>query len=146
MPNDRKLIKSSEGEEGLTAKDLEYIIEVNKKSIEINIEVEKQNEQVISKLEDINEKLNDIIINQNDIKNEQKDLKRIVDEEIKKKVDTNQSIEDTKELSEESNKILKDTIEDKVEEIEKNLFRLVIILGSAGVGTIITIIQSLLHK
>jgi hypothetical protein len=34
----------------------------------------------------------------------------------------------------------------KIDDIDKNLFRLVIILGSAGVGTIFAIIQMFLHK
>lgn len=114
MVNDKKKI----GEENITSSELEYILDVNKKAIEINLEVEKQNEQTLNSLERIEEKIDDIT-------EKQKDHIRITEEIALK---------------------LKDDIEAKIEEIEKNLFRLVIILGSAGVGTILTIIQTFLHK
>jgi hypothetical protein len=114
MVNEKKKI----GEEGITSSELEYILDVNKKAIEINLEVEKQNEQTLSSLERIEEKIDGIT-------EKQKDHIRITEELVLK---------------------LKNDIETKIEEIEKNLFRLVIILGSAGVGTILTIIQAFLHK
>jgi hypothetical protein len=39
--------------EKITSAELEYILDVNKKAIEIHIEVEKQNEQILNVLEKI---------------------------------------------------------------------------------------------
>ncbi len=39
-----------------------------------------------------------------------------------------------------------ENIESKIEEIDKNLFRLVLILGSTGVGALITVITTLFKK
>lgn len=73
----------------LTSGELQNILEVNKKAIEIHLEVERQNEDII---------------------------------EILKHCKT------------------------KIDEVEKNLFKLLIVLGSIGAGGIIGIIQFLLHK
>ncbi len=146
MAKDIKSLRDQDGEEVLTSSELKYILEVNKKAIEINIEVEKQNEEVISNLEEVKdfaerveEKINSIIY-------EQKENKRLV-------LETKDLVKDNKEISEEiqktgeeTNEIIKDTLKKKIEDIEKNLFRLIIVLGSAGIGTLITIIQSYLHK
>lgn len=149
MPLDKKqnFRTQNDEEEGvLTTKNFNSILEVNRKAIEINIEVEKQNEQVIGIISDISEQLNTIFNCQNDIKAEQKELRRTF-EDSKKMIDQNKELLDSlKKKSEETNESVKGSIEKKVDEIEKNLFRLVIILGSAGVGTIITVIQTFLRK
>ena len=126
--------------------DFEYILEVNKKAIEINIEVEKQNEQIIECLDDnklvydrIEEKIDNIL-------NAQKDQRRIADESKALIEESKDLVEEVQRVAEESNDILKDTVKKKVEEVKKNLFRLIIILGSAGIGTLVTIVQSFLHK
>lgn len=134
-------------EDLITSQDLQNILEVNKKGIEINIEVEKQNEQVISLLENFEnsfgateEKLNSII-------EIQKDIKRLTEENKKILEDSKSDIEDIKKSSEEVNKLISLKVEKKIEDIDKNLLKLIIILGSAGVGTIFTIVQSYLqHK
>lgn len=69
----------------LTSQDLETILEINKKAVEIYVEVENQNEEVLEKLK-------------------------------------------------------------KLEEIEKSLFKLTIIFGSMGLGTIIALIKLLLSS
>ncbi len=126
--------------------DFEYILEVNKKAIEINIEVEKQNEQIIECLDDtkltydrIEEKIDYIL-------SSQKEQKRIADESKTLIEKSKELVEEVQRVAEESNDILKDAVKKKVEDIEKNLFRLIIILGSAGIGTLVTIVQSFLHK
>lgn len=121
---DKKYPKPQQ-EDFITSNDLEYILDVNKKSIEINLEVEKQNEQVIAKLDDLIELQQESRLEQQEIKLEQKNI-------ITKMGETNEFI-----------KII---INKKIEKIEKDLFKLVILLGSMGVGAIITIIQSLFHK
>ena len=95
----------------ITSGELEYILEVNKKAIEINVEVAQQQEQVLEK------------------------LKLIEDGKVQ-----------VLKFSEETNEIVKESIEEKIESIEKHLFRLNIILGSAGVGAILTLIQYFIHK
>lgn len=40
---------------------------------------------------------------------------------------------------------VKDTLKTKITDLDKNIFRLVILLGSAGIGTIIAIIRSFVH-
>jgi len=86
----RKPSKYDENEERstpLTTGDLRFILETNKKSIEIYLEVEKQNEEVLKKLESLSE-----------------DIDKIVTHE---------------------------------KNIDKNFFKLVVLLGTIGVGTII---------
>lgn len=128
-------------EEFLTSNDLEYILEVNKKSIEINIEVEKQNEQVISLLEDFQEKNKDSDKKLDSLGENQKTILRITEENQENLKNSQKKIEEIQLFSKEVMEIKK-----KIEEIEKNLFRLVIILGSAGIGTLVTIIQAYLKK
>lgn len=147
MANDKlKSLRNEDGEEVLTSSEFKYILEVNRKAIEINIEVAKQNEQVISNLEEfkdlverIEEKLETVIDEQKEHKRLTLDAKGTIEE-------SKEITEDIQKISEESNEIIKDNLKKKIEEIEKNLFRLIIILGSAGIGTLVTIIQSFLHK
>lgn len=90
-PNDKKRNEYENAEHTkLTSGDLQTILEVNKKSIEIHIEVEKQNEDIIEELA---------------------------------------------------------YIRTKVDDIDKALFKLIIVLSSIGVGTVIGIIQMIIgHK
>lgn len=73
----------------LTSGDLQNILEVNKKAIEIHIEVEKQNEEILDKL---------------------------------------------------------NYLRDKIDDIDKALFKMALILSSIGAGTVIGIIQIFLNK
>jgi len=79
----------------LSASDLLSILEVNRKTVEIHLEVEKQNEQVLSML---------------------------------------------KEMKEAAGKM-----EEKMEELDRGLFRLMVILSSAGAGTLLTLLQQFMH-
>lgn len=96
----------------ITSTELDYILEVNRKSIQIHTEVAHQNEDILDKLDKLTTKM--------------------------------ESIE---KLSEESNKTLvgPQKMEERVENIDKNLFRLMILLGSMGIGLIIEIIKLLAH-
>lgn len=115
-----KILKTGErdGDNNITSSELEYILDVNKKAIEIHIEVEKQNEQILDTLEKIDNKLLIII-------DEQKEQKR---------------------LAEDTQTALEEEVQEKVDEIEKALFRLSVILSSASIGAILTIIQAFLHN
>jgi len=85
MPsNDKKTNCNDQEGAKLTSGDLKNILEVNKKSVEIYLEVERQNEDII------------------------KDLTH-----MKKKID----------------------------DIDRNLFKLIVILGGLGLGTIFGILQ-----
>lgn len=154
MPTEKKNLKLGDAEDLITSQDLQVILDVNKKAIEINIEVEKQNEQVISMLEHfkevsetVEEKIELIYESQRTFKEEQKEVKRILEENKKDFEKFEIHIDEVRKFSEETNKVITDNIKADVKEIEKNLFRLIIILGSAGVGTIFTILQTYLqHK
>ncbi len=54
-------------------------------------------------------------------------------------------INSIEKVAEATHQSIKEQIEEKVEKIEKNLFRLLIILSSTGVGMLYTVIQSLMH-
>ncbi len=146
MAKDIKSLRDEDGEEVLTSSELKYILEVNKKAIEINIEVEKQNEEVISNLEEVKDFAERVEEKIDNILYEQREHKRLTLETKTIAEDSKEISEEIQKTGEETNEIIKDTLKKKIEEIEKNLFRLIIILGSAGVGTLVTIIQSFLHK
>jgi hypothetical protein len=60
-PNDKKRSDCGVAEHSkLTSGDLQNILEVNKKAIEIHLEVEKQNEEIIEDLTHIKAKVDDI--------------------------------------------------------------------------------------
>lgn len=67
-------------------------------------------------------------------------------EEIIEKLDKlTTKIETIEKNSEETNKSIKGEVEDKIKSIDKNIFRLIIILSSTGAGIIYTVIQSFFH-
>lgn len=163
-----KKIKSDSETSVFTSSDLKYILEVNQKAIEIYVEVEKQNDQILKTLEyfkevstkveedlksikDLDSKVEELLIDDNahdhgviiDL------LKALTEEvqELKKDVsDLKNGESKLKDSTDAITKQLDTEVKSKISEIEKNLFRLVIILGSAGVGTIFTILQTFLHK
>jgi len=127
----------NEKQSNITLSEIKSILETNQKSIEIYIEVEKQNEEIIKKLEK-NENQNENIIdklNEND--EQQKNIIKLL-EGINSSVDT--QIEDFERFKQH----VKTSLEDKISEIEKNIFRLIVILGTVGVGTIISVINMFL--
>jgi chromosome segregation ATPase len=102
----------------ITESDIDSILDVNKKAIEIHSEVGRQNENIIEDLESKEKLL----------------------EELKDKIN------DIMDVVRETNAAIKNKMETKVEEIEKNMFRLVAILTTIGVGTIIAFLQAFLKK
>lgn len=164
---DKKVRPEGEGSV-FTSSDLKYILEVNQKAIEIYVEVEKQNDQVLKTLEYFKEVAAKVeedlkLIKSSDMKVEElltddnahdhaviiellKDLSSEISD-LKKEVSELKSSESKlKDATDAITKQLDGDVKSKISEIEKNLFRLVIILGSAGVGTIFTVLQTFLHK
>ena len=122
----------------LTSNDLQTIIAVNQKSISINLEIQNQNEQVIEILEENDKKINELTSKMTvdfyvikDIQSQVEDITKIL-ESLKK---------NTEENERNMKEILKDHNEGKknIDTIKNDLFRLLILLGSAGVGAVIQI-------
>lgn len=101
--------------DNITSADLETILDVNKKAIEIHSEVGRQNEAI---LEDLEAKQGYII---------KIDEKLYLILETVKETNTTTTDMDT-----------------KVDEIEKNVFRIMVVLSTIGVGTVIAIIKAFL--
>jgi len=166
MTNDKKV--KSESETAFTSSDLKYILEVNEKAIEIYVEVEKQNDQILNTLEYFKEaaakfeedlkitkasdaKVEELLVDDNAhdhgvIIELLKDLSSDISDLKKEMGELKSSGSKLKDSTDAITKQLDTEVKAKISEIEKNLFRLVIILGSAGVGTIFTILQTFLHK
>lgn len=122
----------------ITSSDLQTIIAVNQKSIQVNIEVQNQNEQVIELLEDNDKKINELSSNIKVDFYVIKDIQSQVEDLVKMMGDNKKLIEDSdrniKEVLKEHSEVKKN-----IESIKNDLFRLLILLGSAGVGAIIQI-------
>ena len=113
--------------EGLTIQDLNSILEVNQKALTIYLEVEQQNKDMIEligentlsikTLQDYNEKFETILATQSKILS----------------------------LLTESLKAF-ETMKKNIEDLDRNFFRLMLVLGSAGVGTVIAVIEMLVKK
>ncbi len=91
----------------ITTNDLQSILDVNHKAIEIYIEVEKNQEEVMKMLEDSS---------------------KVEDKFIK---DTSDSLEE---------------LDKKITEIEKLLFRLIIILGAIGTSTLAAALPAIIKS
>ena len=118
MSDDDKIIKSN-GEEYhvLSASAIEYVLAVNRKAVEIQIEVEGQNEQILSKLD------------------------KLIDEVQEMKT----AMVEAKFATETNIKLLSE-IKPKVEDTKDNLFKLIVFLGIIGAGTVFQVLQALFHK
>jgi hypothetical protein len=160
MSNERKP-KSDDNEAVFSSSDLKYILDVNQKAVEIYVEVEKQNDQILKILNDFKETVNRIeeelgLLKQSELNVEEllrddNDHDHSVMAEMIKTLSGNiQTLTDEVrdiQTTVYTNKTIIDEIKTKIAEIDKNLFRLVIILGSAGIGTIFTVLQTFLpHK
>jgi DNA repair ATPase RecN len=133
--------------------DLKYILSVNEKSIELNLEVSKQNETVIELLEELDNKLDNIeksnfVIcdllkdDNNHDHNTIINFVKSIDENMK---ELNCSIKELKEMKS-SVVSIENELKGKIVDIDRNLFRLMIVMGSTGVGLIVSIVQGFLHK
>ena len=132
-----------EDQDNLTLQDLQVILDVNKKAIEINIEVERQNEQVISLLQSLTDDVKDVYLEYNNFKYSIQEIARFVEDIKKSKEESAKKIGEMKNTIDVLEKTINE-MEKKSSDIDKNLFRLIIVLSSAGVGIITTIIQGLL--
>jgi uncharacterized protein YjcR len=145
MVGDKKPLRFND-EEALTSSELKYILDVNKKSIEINIEVEKQNEEIIENLEEFKESANEIEQKISNLIKFQEDCNRVITESNRLLKQYNELLEEynkslavtltmVKETGIDTNSIIKKE-EKKTESIDKSLFRLIIILSAFGVTLI----------
>jgi biopolymer transport protein ExbB/TolQ len=101
----------------ITSGDLDTILDVNKKAIELHEAVGRQNEDILENLAE-----------------QDKFMER-----------SEEKLDDILRIVKETHTAIKTNIENKIDEIEKNLFRLIVILSTIGVGTVIAIVQSFLH-
>lgn len=114
--------KKSNGDEHnsyISSSELEYILEVNKKAIEIHLENSQQHDLTLKELAELKAASGDIII----------ELQRAIVEK------------NTEIIS-----LLKEQIKPKIDETDKNTFRLTVILGFVGAATIFQAIQMFFHK
>ncbi len=109
----------------LTTQDLNSILEVNQKALTIYLEVENQNERILDNLKDTNIKMNKLEILEDEIGEARRDISTLT-----------KTVGEVEDLSE--------SIKKRLEEVDKNMFRLLIFLGTVGVSTIMTMIQSFL--
>lgn len=156
MVNDKNKFKIDDPENSntsLTTSDLKYILDVNKKAIEIYIEVDKQNEKILETFEhfkevskEINDELNIIKYNTTNVKDS------LIADNNRAHSEITIYLKEFKEtfgefqVYNDKMKEMIENIESKIEEIEKSLFRLILILGSTGVGLVITIVSTYFKK
>lgn len=114
-------------DDSLSRSDLDTIIEVNKKAIEVQVEVAAQNEKVIEDLEE-NIKINESI-------------KRDAESALRELSSLKQEIKDCK-------KDILDKVEEvegKVDELDKSQFKLYALLTTGAIAIILQIIQLFLN-
>lgn len=117
-------------DESLSKSDLDAIIEVNKKAIEVQVEVAAQNEKVIEDLEE------NIQLSHNlkrDTESTLRELSSLKTEMKEHKSDVVEKIDDAVE------KI--DDVKKKVEELDKSQFKIYAILTTGAIAIILQIIQ-----
>lgn len=134
MPQD----KSPDSVTRISKADIDVILEVNKKAIQIQTEVASQNEEILESLSTIKEEVN-YIVNQDKINLKQK-LEKIetnttfvVDQD---KLNIKKKIED---LSTQLTKT-----DANVEKIDKSLFKLYVFLSAGMLSLVLQIIQFLI--
>jgi hypothetical protein len=71
--------KTSFLEDGVTATELEYILDVNKKAIEIHLEVERQNEQILETLGKMNDQIAEALNREENARSVLKDIQKGLD-------------------------------------------------------------------
>lgn len=114
-------------DELLSRSDLDSIIDVNKKAIELQVEVSAQNEKVIEDLAE-NTKITE-------------NIKRDTESTLKELSFNKQDSKDYK------NDILEkiDEIKDKVDKLDKNQFKIYVILTTGAIAIVLQIIQLFLN-
>ena len=117
-------------DESLSKSDLDAIIEVNKKAIEVQVEVAAQNEKVIEDLEE-NIELSHTV--KRDTESTLKELSSLKQDMKEHKKDITDKIEHVVE------KI--DDVKKKVEDLDKSQFKIYAILTTGAIAIILQIIQ-----
>jgi hypothetical protein len=114
-------------DDSLSKSDLDTIIEVNKKAIEVQIEVAAQNEKVIEDLEE-NIKISE-------------GLKRDTESTLK---ELSSLKEDIKDFKKDIEKKIDDDVKKKIDELDKSQFKIYAILTTGSIAVILQIIQIIL--
>lgn len=137
----------------LTTSDLKYILDVNKKAIEIYIEVDKQNEKILDNFEHFKSVAKMMTDELALIKRSEFNIEDLLvsdnndaHNEIMESLTNVKSSMDAVKVFNDKMKEMVENIEGKIEDIEKSLFRLVLILGSTGIGLVITIVSAYFKK
>ena len=103
----------------ISSSELEYILEVNRKAIEIHLENSQQHELTLKELAELKTASSYVIT----------ELQKTISEKNSEIIDMS-----------------KEQIKPKVDDTDKNTFRLTVILGFVGLATIAQIIQMFFHK
>lgn len=117
--NSNKRSNGDDDYSSITSSELEYILEVNKKSIEIHLENAQQHEMTLKDIADAKHASSD----------NADELRKLIEER-----------------SDELLAYMKEQIKPKIDETDKNTFRLTVILGFVGAATIFQAIQMFFHK
>lgn len=147
-----KVESPSDSNETITTADLKYILDVNKKAVEIYIEVDKQNEKILETFEYFKEVSEDVKDKLAVLKTNEANIERLLNNNSDAHKDIQSELSNFKETFSDfqvhNDKMYEmvSKVEKKIEEIEKNLFRLVLLLGSTGIGLIISIVSTYLKK
>lgn len=117
----------------ISSSELKSILDVNTKSIQIYLAVQEQYEDVSDELTNISEKLEKL---------------DGIGDKLKSIDDINEKLKDLNDINNKIiiiNDYINNTLKSKIEEIDKNIFRLLVVLGGTGLGTIVAIIKSFIH-
>ena len=147
--------------DSVTLTDLKSILEINQKAIEINVEVEKQNEKILNSLEEIEGKIHDIdkafdnfksegIKDQFKVQHLTDDIKSLMGLVGDLKVDIEESTVSQKDYIEKIGEVHSSVADidftrmyKLVEELDRNFFRLTILLGTGLIGGVSAVIIKL---
>ncbi len=145
--------KKNKNDLDISSSDLKYILDVNQKAIEIYVSIGKQYEDTLDQIA----ALKNIILNlENEIEiisdhNEKliRDQDKELIERLKSIISTLEKIHELQrssyDISEKLDKSFESDIKKKLEEIDKNLFRLVIVFSSGLIGGFITVIIAIIQ-
>jgi hypothetical protein len=134
-------------EHHITEADIDSILEVNRKAVELHSEVAGQNETIIEDLEGKDKALERIELKIDTIMADAKETRMTVKERLEIKIiELEKVIANISIAATETRTSVKEKLEAKIEEMEKNIFRLIAILTTIGVGTIIAAVRMYLMK
>jgi predicted PurR-regulated permease PerM len=144
--------KKLKSEVEISQSDLKYILDVNQKAIEIYVTIGKQYEDVLDQIaalklsiDKIEEEIETISDENSEIIRNQKDLiekLKTITSSLEKIYETSKN---SKDAMDKMDKSFETDIKKKLDEIDKNLFRLVIIFSSGLIGGLVTIVLAILQ-